>query len=43
MRRSPVEGLIGTWRHFTDDVDYRTVEGDIDDSAPIRDKDSLRA
>ena len=29
--------------HFTDDVDYRTIEGDIDDSAPMRDKNALRA
>ena len=36
-------GLHRYMEHFTDDVDYRTIEGDIDDSAPMRDKDALRA
>ena len=29
--------------HFTDDVDYRTVEGAPDDSGPIHGKDAVRA
>ena len=29
--------------HFTDDVDYRTIEGDIDDFGPIHGKNAVRA
>ena len=43
MRRLPVEGLIGSWSHFADDVDYRAVEGAPDDSGPIQGTDAVRA
>jgi ketosteroid isomerase-like protein len=36
-------GLDRFMEHFTDDVDYRAVEGEIDDSGPIHGKDALRA
>jgi ketosteroid isomerase-like protein len=36
-------GLDRFIEHFTDDVDYRAVEGEIDDSGPIHGKDALRA
>ena len=35
-------GLDGWMDHFTDDVDYRTVEGAPDDFGPIHGKDALR-
>jgi ketosteroid isomerase-like protein len=37
------EGLDRFMEHFTDDVDYRAVEGAPDDSGPIRGKDAVRA
>jgi ketosteroid isomerase-like protein len=36
-------GLDRFMEHFTDDVDYRTVEGAPDDSGPIHGKDAVRA
>jgi ketosteroid isomerase-like protein len=36
-------GLDRYMEHFTDDVDHRAVEGEIDDSGPIHGKDALRA
>ena len=36
-------GLDRYMEHFTDDVDYRTVEGAPDDSGPIHGKDAVRA
>ena len=36
-------GLDRFMEHFTDDVDYRTVEGAPDDSGPIHGKDAIRA
>ena len=36
-------GLDRFMEHFTGDVDYRAVEGEIDDSGPIHGKDALRA
>jgi ketosteroid isomerase-like protein len=36
-------GLDRFMEHFTDDVDYRAVEGEIDDIGPIHGKDALRA
>jgi ketosteroid isomerase-like protein len=37
------EGLDRFVEHFTDDVDYRAVEGAPDDSGPIHGKDAVRA
>jgi ketosteroid isomerase-like protein len=37
------EGLDRFMEHFTDDVDYRAVEGAPDDSGPIHGKDAVRA
>jgi ketosteroid isomerase-like protein len=36
-------GLDRFMEHYTDDVDYRAVEGEIDDSGPIHGRDALRA
>jgi ketosteroid isomerase-like protein len=36
-------GLDRWMEHFTDDVDWRAIEGDIDDVGPIHGKDALRA
>jgi ketosteroid isomerase-like protein len=36
-------GLERFMEHFTDDVDYRAVEGEIDDIGPLRGKDAVRA
>ncbi len=36
-------GLDRFMEHFTDDVDYRSIEGAPDDSGPIHGKDALRA
>jgi ketosteroid isomerase-like protein len=37
------EGLDRFTEHFTDDVDYRAVEGAPDDRGPIHGKDAVRA
>ena len=37
------DGIDGWLEYFTDDVDYRAVEGAIDDRGPIHGKDALRA
>src|SRR3954453_3063467 len=37
------EGLYRWIEHFADDVDYRAVEGAIDDWGPIKGTDALRA
>ena len=36
-------GLDRFIEHLTDDVEYRTIEGDPDDIGPIRGKDAVRA
>ena len=37
-------GGLDRWiDHFTDDVEWRAIEGDIDDVGPIHGKDALRA
>jgi ketosteroid isomerase-like protein len=36
-------GLDRYMEHFTDDVDYRAIEGAIDDVGPIHGKDAVRA
>ena len=37
-------GDLDTWSEFwTDDIDYRAVEGALDDHGPIHGKDALRA
>jgi ketosteroid isomerase-like protein len=36
-------GLDRWMEHFTDDVDWRAIEGDIDDVGPIHGKDAQRA
>ena len=38
--RRDVDGWL---EYFTDDVDYRATEGEIDDRGPIHGKDALRA
>ena len=37
------DGVDGWLEYFTDDVDYRAAEGEIDDRGPIHGKDALRA
>jgi ketosteroid isomerase-like protein len=36
-------GLDRWMEHFTDDVDWRAIEGDIDDFGPIHGKNAVRA
>ena len=37
------EGLDAISEHWTDDIDYRAIEGALDDRGPMHGKDAVRA